>query len=142
MSKNSKHKRTQKKAKVQKIANQKAEAIRKKQSVIPSIFLDESGNTGSNLLDKNQPVFTLASCDLSIKEAERLLSLVGSRAENELHFKRLKRNKAGQDGIIRLLSDPAVNTESIKMNVFSKRFMVTSKIVDLLIEHMLRIRPT
>ncbi|MEZ8932341.1 MULTISPECIES: DUF3800 domain-containing protein [unclassified Vibrio] len=140
MSKNSKHKRTQKKAKVQKIANQKAEAIRKKQSVIPSIFLDESGNTGSNLLDKNQPVFTLASCDLSIKEAERLLSLVGSRAENELHFKRLKRNKAGQDGIIRLLSDPAVNTESIKMNVFSKRFMVTSKIVDLLIEHMLHLK--
>ncbi|TCN98114.1 DUF3800 domain-containing protein [Vibrio crassostreae] len=58
MSRNSKQKRTKKKAKAKNAANQKAEAIRKKQSVIPSIFLDESGNTGSNLLDKNQPVFT------------------------------------------------------------------------------------
>ncbi|MCV3265216.1 DUF3800 domain-containing protein [Vibrio harveyi] len=58
MSRNSKQKRTQKQAKAKKVANQKAEAIRKKKSVIPSIFFDESGNTGSNLLDKNQPVFT------------------------------------------------------------------------------------
>ncbi|MBF4247728.1 hypothetical protein EA004_22545, partial [Vibrio anguillarum] len=40
----------------------------------------------------------------------------------------------------RMLRDPAVNPTSVKMNVFLKRFMVTSKIVDLLIEHMLNLR--
>lgn len=140
MSKNSQLKRQQKRAKAKKVANQSAEAIRKKQNLIPTIYFDESGNTGSNLLDSDQPVFTLASCDFSSKEAERLLGLVGSRAESELHFKRLKRNKAGQDGIVRLLSDSAISPSSVKMNIFLKRFMVTSKIVDLLIEHMLHLR--
>ncbi|HIF9374884.1 TPA: DUF3800 domain-containing protein [Photobacterium damselae] len=140
MSKNSKQKRMQKQAKAKKVANKKAEATRRKQSLIPTIYFDESGNTGSNLLDNDQPVFTLASCDFSQKEADRLLLLIGSRADSELHFKRLKRNKAGQDGIIRMLRDPAVNPTSVKMNVFLKRFMVTSKIVDLLIEHMLHLR--
>ncbi len=140
MSKNSKQKRMQKQAKAKKVSNQKAEATRRKQSLIPTIYFDESGNTGSNLLDNDQPVFTLASCDFSQKEADRLLQLIGSRAESELHFKRLKRNKAGQDGIIRMLRDPAVNPTRVKINVFLKRFMVTSKIVDLLIEHMLHLR--
>lgn len=140
MSTNSKQKRIQKQAKAKKVANLKVEAIRRKQSLIPNIYFDESGNTGSNLLDNDQPVFTLASCDFSQKDGERLLQLVGSRAESELHFKRLKRNKAGQDGIVRMLSDPAVNPTNVKMNLFLKRFMVTSKIVDLLIEHMLHLR--
>ncbi|WP_432706847.1 DUF3800 domain-containing protein [Klebsiella pneumoniae] len=33
--------------------------------LVPNIYFDESGNTGSNLLDPNQPVFSLASCSFS-----------------------------------------------------------------------------
>lgn len=108
--------------------------------MIPTIYLDESGNTGSNLLDNDQKVFTLASCNIEQTEAQRLVDLVRSRAVNELHFKRLKRNKAGQDGIIRLMSDATVNPDSVKINLFHKRFMITTKIVDILIEHMLHER--
>ncbi|WP_435249978.1 DUF3800 domain-containing protein [Vibrio sp. nBUS_14] len=49
-------------------------------NTIPDIYLDESGNTGSNLLDDNQPVFTLASCQLSDDDAKKLIELVGSNA--------------------------------------------------------------
>ncbi|MCK8123922.1 DUF3800 domain-containing protein [Pseudoalteromonas sp. 2CM39R] len=108
----------------------------KKTKEYPCVYLDESGNTGSNLIDLDQPVFTLAGCSYSKEESERLLALLNVRSANEAHFKRLKRRKAGQDAIIRLLKDPAINTNNIKINLFHKRFMVITKIVDVLIEYL------
>lgn len=40
--------------------------------LVPNIYFDESGNTGSNLLDPNQPVFSLASCSFQIMMPETL----------------------------------------------------------------------
>ena len=140
MGKNSKANRLKKRQRVTKLASVKKEKQRKKMNIIPNIYLDESGNTGSNLLDDSQPVFTLASCQLSDDDAMKLIELVGSNAQNELHFKRLKRNKAGQDGIVRLIGSKLINPKSVKINLFHKRFMIVSKIVDTLIEHMLYLR--
>jgi hypothetical protein len=140
MSRNSQQKRAKKKALKTKVANQEAEKLRVKMNTIATIYLDESGNTGSNLLDENQPVFSLASCSFTAKEAELLSDLVGSQSEHEIHFKRLKRRKTGQDGIIRLMKHVLINPDNVKVNLFHKRFMITSKIVDTLIEHMLHIR--
>ena len=100
----------------------------------PTIFLDESGNTGSNLLDNNQPVFTLVSCNFSEIEATALLSLVQSSSPHELHFKNLKRRKAGQDGIIRLLKSELINTNKVKATFFHKKYMLTIKLVEALFE--------
>ena len=136
MSRNSQQKRAKKKALKVKAANQKAERLRVKMNTIATIYLDESGNTGSNLLDQDQPVFSLASCSFTEKEAQLLSDLVGSQSEHEIHFKRLKRRKPGQDGIIRLMKHALINPDNIKVNIFHKRFMITSKIVDTLIEHM------
>ncbi|WP_281543627.1 DUF3800 domain-containing protein [Grimontia sp. SpTr1] len=140
MSRNSQQKRAKKKALKNKVENQKAEKLRVKMNTISTIYLDESGNTGSNLLDKDQPVFSLASCNFTEKEAQILSNLVGSQSDHEIHFKRLKRRKPGQDGIIRLMKHALVNPDNIKVNIFHKRFMITSKIVDTLIEHMLHMR--
>lgn len=140
MSRNSQQKRAKKKALKIKSANQKAEKLRIKMNTIATIYLDESGNTGSNLLDVNQPVFSLASCNFSDTEAKLLSNLVGSQSDHEIHFKRLKRRKPGQDGIIRLMKHALINPVNVKVNIFHKRFMITSKIVDTLIEHMLHMR--
>ncbi|MCF7486255.1 DUF3800 domain-containing protein [Vibrio sp. A2-1] len=140
MSKNSKANRLRKKQKLTKLATVKKEKQRQKMNTIPNIYLDESGNTGSNLLDDDQPMFTLASCQLSDDDAKKLIGLVGSNAQHELHFKRLKRNKAGQDGIVRLIGSKLINPSAVKINLFHKRFMIVSKIVDTLIEHMLYLR--
>lgn len=139
MSRNSQQKRSKKKALKAKGVNVKTELKRVKMNTIATIYLDESGNTGSNLTDINQPVFTLASCSFSEKEANILSGLVASQSEHEIHFKRLKRRRAGQDGIIRLMKSALINSDNIKVNLFHKKFMITSKIVDLLIEHMLHI---
>lgn len=102
----------------------------------PTIFLDESGNTGANLLDKTQPFFTMAGVDLSTEHAEMLISLVGTNSPKEVHFSSMKRRKSGQDGLLRLLSHPLICASNVKVGVYHKEFMIVSKIVDRLIEHM------
>lgn len=100
-----------------------------------AIYIDESGNTGSNLLDKNQPVFATASCDYSLEEAEYLLSKLPSSTATEAHFKRLRKFPAGRDSIIKLLTDNLINSRRIKVYLIHKEFMVLTKIVDTLVEH-------
>lgn len=99
-----------------------------------TIYIDESGNTGSNLLDKNQPVFATASCNFSVEEASYLLSKLPASLAQEAHFKKLRKSRAGCEAIIRLLSEELVNPERIKVHVIHKEFMVLTKIVDTLIE--------
>ena len=107
---------------------------------VPTIYFDESGNTGSNLLDKNQPVFTLASCIFSKEISKQLLKLIDSNSSSEVHFKNLRRRKSGQDGIIRLMSSKLLNIKYIKINIFLKEFMITTKIVDILIEYLMYLK--
>lgn len=108
-------------------------------SKIATIFLDESGNTGSNIVDENQPVFTLSACKFTEQEAQKLLTLTQSRSPIEAHFKQLKRRKAGQDGIIRLMKHSLICADRVKVELLHKRFMVTTKIIDILVEHMMHL---
>ena len=105
-----------------------------------NIYMDESGNTGSNLMDFSQPIFSLASCNFSDEDAKRLIGLLGSDFTKEAHFKNLRRRKIGQDGIIRLMSDPLINTDNIYINIVHKEFMIITKIVDILVEQMMYFR--
>lgn len=103
-------------------------------AALKTIYIDESGNTGSNLLDKDQPVFATASCDFSLAEAEYLLSHLSISAATEAHFKRLRKSPAGRNAIIKLLTDELINTKHIKIHAMHKEFMALTKIVDTLIE--------
>lgn len=78
----------------------------------------------------------MAGVNFSDNEAEHLLTLVDSKSPKEVHFSKLKRRKSGQDAILRLLKDPLIAEGNVKLSVIHKPFMVTSKIVDILIEHM------
>ena len=106
---------------------------------IPTIYFDESGNTGSNLIDLDQPVFTLASCIFSKERSKELLKLIDSNSIHEVHFKNLRRRKSGQDAIIRLMSSKLLDVKCVRINIFLKQFMITTKIVDILIEHMMHL---
>ena len=140
MSRNSKTKRDAKKAAQKRKNNQKKAIELREKEKIPTIYLDESGNTGSNLLDTNQPVFTLASCMFSNEESQKLLELVDSNSPHEAHFKNLRRRKSGQDGIVRLMSNKLVDLKNVKISIFLKEFMITAKIVDILIEHVMHLK--
>lgn len=137
MSKNSQAKR---KIKIEK-AKIKERIVKAKinydKSQTTTIYLDESGNTGHNLTDIDQPMFTLASTKHTAIQAERLLRLLECKSPIEAHFKNLKRRKSGQDGVVRLLKHSLVNPGLVKVELFNKKFMITTKIVDILIETMM-----
>lgn len=134
MGKNSQSRRVNKK----KQKNEKLRELAAKKNKImyikPDIFFDESGNTGGNLLDSTQPFFTLSSSSINKPDALKALELTGSKSPTEAHFKTLRRRKSGQDGIIRLLESKYVNEENVKIFLVDKKYMLTTKIVDILIE--------
>ena len=101
---------------------------------IPTIAFDEAGNTGQNLLDPAQPIFVLSSVCLEISEAQALCDLVGS--PGEVHFKHLKRSHDGQRRILALLRSSLLTRDTVKVTVIHKSFMVTAKVIDLLVEEM------
>lgn len=100
------------------------------------VCFDESGNTGEDLLSPEQPVYVLASVAVAPEVATELLSLAG--ASHEFHFKRARRTVRGRETILRLLKDPQLTSETVRLLGVHKRFMVTAKMVDLLGEPVAR----
>ena len=99
------------------------------------VAFDESGNSGSHLLDHEQPVFVLASVSMTDECARELLP---SRP-SEHKFSSLKRSPSGQQTIVDTLNSPLL-AESVVISVVHKRYMALSKLVDLLIEPVLHQR--
>lgn len=102
-----------------------------------TVFCDETGNTGANLLDKTQPFFVLASNNFLAEEAEQLLGHVQLPRGSEPKFTTLKKSTAGVAKLIRFLSDPRLSRERVVADVFDKRFMVVTKLVDLVAETLI-----
>lgn len=69
---------------------------------IAEVAFDESGNTGGNLLDGEQPVFALASVQLSNDEAAALVASLGTK-QGELKFSSLRSSGPGRRKILTLL---------------------------------------
>ena len=110
-------------------------SMKKRVTIKPMIGFDESGNTGANLLDPTQPVFALASVNLPVDEARTLVRATAGNA-GELHFVQLRRSTGGRQRIIEALNADVLAPQRVRLSVYHKPFMVTTKIVDLLIEPM------
>lgn len=102
--------------------------------VNPLIAFDESGNTGQDLLNPDQPVFSLASLYLSDREAEKAIDILATNVGQEIKFSNLVRSTTGQQKVLSFLQSPYAKIDRAKTYVIHKRYMVVGKIVDLLIE--------
>ncbi len=96
------------------------------------VCFDESGNTGQDLLSSDQPVYVLASVAVAPDVAFELVRSAAARSE--FHFKQARRSSAGREQIVRLLSAAQLTPETVKLLGVHKGFMVTTKMVDLLVE--------
>lgn len=99
-----------------------------------TLYFDESGFTGHNLLDPTQPIFVLASSDIEADAARAILQRSFPRYRgSEFKFSNLWRS-----GHKRGLVDFARHFDSLDYHTFvwmiDKRFCVLTKIVDFLIE--------
>lgn len=102
----------------------------------PLVAFDESGNTGQNLLDPAQPVFALASVLLSDEDARSLLALATPPGASEAKFSRLRGSGEGRRRLVAFFESPLLPVHTVKLSIFHKPFLATTKIVDLLVEPM------
>ena len=98
------------------------------------IAFDEAGNTGQNLLDPVQPVFVLASVCMDADVAESIAARVRGPRLSEAKFSQLRRNDAGRRRLLEAFRSDAFMPESVRVAVHHKPFLVTTFLVDLLVE--------
>lgn len=101
---------------------------------MPTVFFDEAGNTGAALTDREQPVFVLASTDLSGEEAGAVLARVRTAQTREVKFTALRKSSAGRRRLLDLLGSAQIEPKRVKTTVIHKRFMVVTKFVDIIKE--------
>jgi hypothetical protein len=104
----------------------------------PIVYFDESGNTGPDLLNEDQPIFTLASVCIPQTVAKELVDLFQPSQFNELKFASLKKSARHMSNVLRLLQSDDVNENTVKVYAVHKRYMLTAKIVDVFYEPQFR----
>src|SRR5262245_49400044 len=97
-----------------------------------TIYCDESGFTGRNLLDPAQPIFVVASA-AEVRAAEILAEALPGYQGPEFKFKNVG-NGRHRTGLLRFVAHLAAFEDLAFIYVIDKRFAVLTKIVDLLIE--------
>ena len=100
---------------------------------LPTVAFDESGNTGPDLLNEVQPVFSLASVCMDEDTARSLLSTVGADAA-EAKFSELSQDESGQNKLLELLRSDALTPDTARVSVFHKPYTTVAKMVDILME--------
>ena len=99
-----------------------------------TIFVDESGYTGPDLCDPEQPVFVLASHDFSEEESRDLKARFFSKIRIPLKFSKMSRRHSQQRMILECLDFMRMQPERICAVVAHKPFNVVCKAVDLIVE--------
>lgn len=99
-----------------------------------TLYFDESNYTGYNLLDAEQPAFSIASSDIGDDEAEQILK----ESFADFQGDEFKSTKVWRDRKKRSLEPFGKNVGSVKDRFFSyvidKRFAVLTKALDFLVE--------
>lgn len=104
--------------------------------MIPTVYFDESGNTGSNITNSEQPYFVLSAVCFTDEELMRLQQDV--TFEGELHFKKIKGQGKGRTAVKKLLSHPLFNEDHITFQVIDKSYATYAFMVDFLIEPFMK----
>jgi Protein of unknown function (DUF3800) len=95
-----------------------------------SIFMDESGYTGPNLLDKTQPFFSLASLNYSESRCKELLTEFFGSVSSEIKHPHRGESREMKKSVLSFLKKISENPSSTKINIIHKEYMLVGKLVD------------
>ena len=98
------------------------------------VAFDESGNSGPNLLDPDQPVYGLASVCLDHGSADLLVNRLRGPQASELHYSRMRGRVSGRAGILEILKSDLLAETPPSVAVAHKAYMIVGKLVDQMIE--------
>jgi hypothetical protein len=103
----------------------------------PIIFFDESHNTGADLLEKNQPIFTLASVNFNQDECKELLSVFPPRQKDaEIKSKYILKDRKRE--LLKFFDSPILSEHRVKTMIVHKRFNAVTQFVDIIEEVLMR----
>lgn len=102
-----------------------------------SIYFDESGNTGADLLNPDQKVYVLASTDLENNQAENLLDKYFTRT-SEVHFKKLKQSNNGKTQLLKFFKENYKFIQHfLKVSIYDKAYITCCHMLNYCIEPIL-----
>ena len=102
--------------------------------MIQTIYCDESGFTGTNLSDEDQPYFVYSSLALNPERAGELVSQVTRDfrlQSNEIKGHKLVKTQQGRKALSFLLSECLTSSQSV---VFEKKYVLACKIYEYILE--------
>lgn len=98
------------------------------------IFFDESGNTGTNLLEPSQPIFALACTNIDVNDARKILDELRSQGQTEIKYSKLKKGMRGRRAVLELLRSEKISSKNSWAWATDKRFSLVAQLVDKAIE--------
>ena len=101
-------------------------------STYPNIYVDEAGNTGSDILNPDQPYFVLSAVHFSDEELQQIQKDIPY--DKELHFVEMKKSIKGRLTIKKILQHSLMNEDHISFEFIDKQFCIYAQIVDMTIE--------
>lgn len=102
------------------------------------IALDESGNSGNDLLNPDSPILALATFKIEQKLLSEAEHQFASIKADEWKFTKFKRHPKQLNLLLRLIGNESVNSSTVQIHVVHKRFFAVSKFVDLIYEPLAR----
>jgi hypothetical protein len=103
-------------------------------SGVTILAMDESGNTGQNLIDPAQPVFALAALAIDAERATAAVALAIAPGQREIKFSDLRHREGGRQRIAAALDLLSLRANEAAISIAHKPFMAAAKLVDELIE--------
>lgn len=98
----------------------------------PKIYVDESGNTGSDIQNPTQKYFVLSAVCFTDEELDQLKKDFGYR--KELHFVKMKQSIEGRTVIKKILQHPLIDENHISYQFIDKNYCTYALITDMVIE--------
>lgn len=106
---------------------------------IKTIYFDESGNTGPNLLDPQQKFFSVGSTDLNESEAHAILARhFPNHIGTDIKFKKLFRDPSNHADLIRFAETVGQQPLRFFCLLMDKKFALLCRLFDWLVEPVFR----
>ncbi|MBL6752426.1 MAG: DUF3800 domain-containing protein [Nevskia sp.] len=98
------------------------------------MYFDESGNTGTDLLNPDQPVFALASTSLGRDASEELIGPLRQTNQVEAKYSKLKGTRKGRKALLAFANSPLLTEDSCIFMQADKLYYLITHLVDKIIE--------
>jgi len=101
------------------------------------LFLDEAGYTGPDLINREQPVFTLASTNITEAEARSLLASCFGARTGEVKFANLAKSQQGRTQIVDLVRALDLTRKNCAFYSYHKQYVLLAFLIDFWLEPMM-----